>query len=209
MLPPGHIAASYILIKSVELTGFRISGAETLVVLAASIVLDFDLLPAQRLKINHHDLISHTPLGAFIFWLIFIFIAGNYLSFEGQLLILISLLLHLVLDEAGFWLCRLKLQGISREPQITWLYPWAKFPRRQNPGAFKLSFFKDYFQKAKANVFLEIVFVIIALTLAVYSGRERVPPPTPLSLGALETASCYLTRFFQVDNHLYDQFVLK
>lgn len=168
MLPPGHIAASYILVKSVELAGFNISGAETLLVLAASIVLDFDLLPAQRLKISHHDLISHTPLGAFVLWLIFVFIVGDYLSPTGQILILLSLLLHLLLDEAGFWLCRLKLRGISREPQITWLYPWAKFPRRKNPETFKFSFFKDYFQKAKANVFLEISLSILALLMLFY-----------------------------------------
>ena len=165
MLPPGHIAASYILVKSVELAGFKISGTEILLVLAASFILDFDLLPAQRLRINHHDLISHTPLGAFILWLIFIFIAGSYLSPTGQILILLSLLLHLLLDEAGFWLCKLKLQGISREPQITWLYPWAKFPRRKKPEFFKLSFFKDYFQKAKANVVLEITFSLIAMLM--------------------------------------------
>ncbi|MDP2927004.1 MAG: hypothetical protein Q8N65_02625 [bacterium] len=165
MLPPGHIAASYILVKSVELAGFNISGAETLVVLAASIVLDFDLLSANFLKRSHHDLISHTPLGAFILWLIFIFIVGGNLSPTGQILILLSLLLHLLLDEAGFWLYRLKLQGISREPQITWLYPRVKFPRRKDPGAFKLSFFKDYFQKAKANVFLEIILSLTALLM--------------------------------------------
>lgn len=165
MLPPGHIAASYILLKSVELAGFKISGTEILLVLAASIVLDFDLLPAQWLKKNHHDLISHTPLGAFILWLILISLYGNHLSLGGQLLILASFFFHLVLDEAGFWLCRLRLQGISREPQITWLYPLVKFPRRKNQEILKPSFLKDYFRKAKANVFSEIILSLMALLM--------------------------------------------
>ncbi|MBI4359346.1 MAG: hypothetical protein HY577_02070 [Candidatus Nealsonbacteria bacterium] len=165
MLPPGHLGATLILIKTAEAGGGRFSLTEIVLTLAASLVLDLDLLPAQWLKKNHHDLISHTPLGAFILWLILIALYGNHLSLSGQLLILASFFLHLVLDEVGFWLCRLKLQGISREPQITWLYPRVKFPRRKNQEILKPSFLKDYFQKAKANVVSEMILSLMALLM--------------------------------------------
>lgn len=166
MLPPGHIAASYILIKSVELVGFRISLPETLVVLTASIVLDFDLLAAGRLKKSHHDLFTHTPLGIFLIWLAFVLLFGADLSPAAKILVLAAFFGHLILDELGFWLCKIGLQGVSKKPQINWLYPLRKFKEnRQDPLPLNAAFLIDYWQKAKANVFLEISLSILALLM--------------------------------------------
>ncbi|MDP3093367.1 MAG: hypothetical protein Q8N16_01225 [bacterium] len=166
MLPPGHLAVSYILVKSAELAGFNVSFPETLVILAGSIILDFDIVFASFLKKSHHDLATHTPLGVFGIWLSFVLPFGSYFSTAAKVLILLCLLLHLVLDETGFWLCRLRLQEISEEPQINWLYPLTKFPDGKTVyenHPFDFSWLDDYIRKAKANVFLEIVLSLIAL----------------------------------------------
>jgi hypothetical protein len=168
MLPPGHLGASYILIRSISLFGYYLSFPETLAVLASSVILDFDLIPAAILKKSHHDLASHTPLGVLIIWLVIILLFGDYLSPAAKTLILLSLFLHLVLDELGFWLCKLKLQEISKERQINWLYPLTKSPDREiiyETHFLDFSWLGDYVRKAKANVFLEIVLSIIAVLL--------------------------------------------
>ena len=168
MLPPGHIAASYILIKSAGILGFNLSFPETLAVLASSIILDFDIIFASFLKKSHHDLASHTPFGVFVIWLVIILLFENHLSPAAKTLILVSLFLHLVLDELGFWLCKLKLQEISEEPQINWLYPLTKSPDRKTvyeKHLFDFSWLGDYARKAKANIFLEIVLSVIAILL--------------------------------------------
>lgn len=170
MLPPGHIAASYILIKSAETFGLNLSFPETLAVLASSIILDFDIIFASFLKKSHHDLASHTPLGILIIWLVIILSFGNHLSPAAKTLILLSLFFHLVLDELGFWLCKLKLQEISEERQINWLYPLTKSPDRKTvyeKHFLDFSWLGDYARKAKANIFLEIVLSVIAVLLII------------------------------------------
>ncbi|MBU4350740.1 hypothetical protein KKF47_03495 [Patescibacteria group bacterium] len=163
MLPPGHIAASYILIKSVETLGFKISLPEIMLILVASVVLDFDLIVAHRLKKSHHDLFTHTPWGVFLIWLGFILLFGANLSLATKILVLVVFFIHLFLDELGFWLCKLGFQEVSKESQINWLYPIKKFKDRQESFPLNAKFLLHYYQKAKANVFLEIVLSLIAL----------------------------------------------
>ena len=168
MLPPGHLAASYILVKSASVFGFNLSFPETLAILASSIILDFDIIFASFLKKSHHDLASHTPFGVFVIWLVIILLFENHLSPAAKTLILVSLFLHLVLDELGFWLCKLKLQEIAKEPQINWLYPLTKSPDRKivyEKHFLDFSWLEDYTGKAKANIFLEIVLSAIAILL--------------------------------------------
>ena len=168
MLPPGHLAASYILIKSASVFGFNLSFPETLAVLASSLILDFDIIFAPFLKKSHHDLASHTPLGVLVIWLVIILLFGNCLSPAAKILILLSFFLHLVLDESDFWLCKLKLQEISEERQINWLYPLTKSPDRKTvyeKHFLDFSWLGDYVRKAKTNVFLEIILIIIAVLL--------------------------------------------
>lgn len=166
MLPPGHLASTYILIRAAEGLGFRLSPLETLAVLFSGLVLDFDMVPSQLLRRHHHDLFTHTPFGSLVLWLIFVFIPGIPLSADAKVLILLSLWLHLVLDQAGYWLCRLGLPGVSQESQITWQYPRRPFPKRQKgAGRLRPSFFRDYWQKARANVAAEIFLSAFALLL--------------------------------------------
>jgi len=165
MLPPGHIAASYILIKSAEIFGFKISLPEIMLILAASIVLDFDLIAAHRLKKSHHDFFTHTPFGVLLIWLAFILLFGANLSLVAKILVLAAFFTHLFLDESGFWLCKAGFQEVSQEPQINWLYPIKEFKTRQESFPLNAKFLLYYYQKAKANVFLEIILSLIALLI--------------------------------------------
>ncbi len=163
MLPPGHIAASYILVKSAGIFGFKISLPEIMLILFASVVLDFDIIVANRLKKSHHDLFTHTPFGVFLIWLAFILLFGVNFSLTAKILVLAVFFIHLFLDELGFWFCKLGLQEVSKESQINWLYPIKEFPNRKDSIPINAKFLLHYYQKAKANVFLEIVLSLIAL----------------------------------------------
>lgn len=156
-----HLPASYILIKSANLLGYHTSFTEGFLILAAGIVLDFDLLTSRLSKKTHHDLFTHTPLGVFLIWFAFVIIFGGNLSLVGKVLILLSLLLHLLLDELNHWVYFWKTKKTDKLFEINWLYPLTKFKDR--PAAQKLtSFLCDYFREDKANVLLETAVTAIA-----------------------------------------------
>lgn len=165
MLPPGHLAASYILVKSAEIFGFKVSLPETMLILAASVVFDFDLIVANRLKKSHHELITHTPFGVFLIWLVFVLLFGNYLSIMTRVLILASLFLHLLLDEISMRFYKLGWQQQSMWVEINWLYPFKKFKDHQKPEILKFSVISDYIRNAKVNVIMEILMVILAILI--------------------------------------------
>ena len=159
-----HLPASYILIKSADLLGYHVSLTEGFLILAAGIVLDFDLLTSRFSNKTHHDLLTHTPFGVFLIWLTFIIIFGGSLSLIGKVLILLSFLLHLLLDELNHWVCFWKTKKTDKLFEINWLYPLTKFKDR--PAAQSLtSFLCDYFREDKTNVLIELTICIIALVL--------------------------------------------
>jgi hypothetical protein len=159
-----HLPASYILIKSADLLGYHASLTEGFLILAAGIVLDFDLLTSRFLKKTHHDLFTHTPFGIFLIWFGFIIIFGDNLSLTGKALILLSFLLHLLLDELNYWIYFWKTKKNDKLFEINWLYPLTKFKDR--PATQSLtSFLCDYFREDKANVLLEVILTTFALLL--------------------------------------------
>ena len=163
MLPLGHLSATYILTQINK----KLSLKEILLILFAGIILDFDIFLGIALNKSHHDLITHTPFGAIIVWLILIFIFSKSLSRPRKILILASLFLHLALDEAGYWLYSLGLQNIINQPQITWLYPLKSlFERSISSSYYSIgAFIWIYLNNAKANVLLEIILFLIALII--------------------------------------------
>lgn len=167
MLTPGHIAASYILAKSTDLIGYKLSSQEILLVIAAGYALDIDFIVGSLFSKKgdeHHKFPTHTPLFSILLWIVFIAVAGSRVRYIIKLLTLASLLLHLVLDDIGYWFYKLGLQQISSYPQINWLYPFTKF-EFSTRNANNKRVLSEYLKKAKANVLLEILLVIIALIL--------------------------------------------
>ncbi|MDD5146812.1 MAG: hypothetical protein PHN39_03710 [Candidatus Pacebacteria bacterium] len=169
----GHLAFSYILTQVTRLFGWELSGSEIALVMIAGSLIDLDLFVTFFIKkgISHRNFITHTPLGVFLIWLIFMVSLGQYFSFEADILVLMALLGHLVMDDSGYWLCRLGLQHIDNCSRISWLYP---FKRYNNIGLMKRlgdvgGFFSDkYLKVAKASNILEVLLIIIAFSLFTY-----------------------------------------
>lgn len=166
MLPFGHLGASYLLTQLAKPFKKRLFLKEILLILFAGIILDFDIFAGIALDKSHHDLVTHTPFGAVIVWLILILIFRN-ISLLAKLLTLASLLSHLVLDEIGYWFYVLNLQAVINQPQISWLYPLRPlFDRSVSSSFYSIgSFIWIYLNNAKANILLEIIFFGAALLM--------------------------------------------
>ncbi len=162
MLPFGHLGASYLLTQLAKPFKKKLLKKEILLIVFAGIILDFDIFAGMALDKSHHDLITHTPFGATIVWLILILIFRN-ISSLAKLLILASLLSHLVLDEIGYWLYCLKLQTIINQPQISWFYPLKPVFNRPISSSFYSAWI--YLNNAKVNILLEAIFFGAALLM--------------------------------------------
>lgn len=132
MLTGGHIAASYLLAETAKSFGVLLTGSETLGIIITGNIIDLDFFVGfltGKTGEAHHQNISHTPAGILLVWII-----ANLLfhpSFTVALLLLISMCIHLVLDEIGYWAYRLKFYKSPVGPQVNWLYPITPFHKRK------------------------------------------------------------------------------
>ena len=124
MLPTGHLAATYILVRAGSAISQPLSLSETILVLASGAILDLDLLGSIFLKKPHHSLLTHTPLAIFLVWTTLVLVFGPDLSLTAKILILASLLLHLFLDQLVDWEVQKKWSGLEQAAKINWLYPF-------------------------------------------------------------------------------------
>jgi hypothetical protein len=169
----GHLAFSYILTQAARLFGWELPGSEIALVMIAGSLIDLDLFVTFFIKkgMSHRNFITHTPLGAFLIWLIFMVLLGQYFSFKADILVLMALFGHLVMDDFGYWFCRWGLQQIENCSRISWLYP---FKRYNNIGIIRQlgdvrGFFSDkYLRVAKASNISEIFLIIIAFGFFIY-----------------------------------------
>lgn len=167
MLTPAHVASSYLLSQIPRLFGQPLSTDEVATVILAGNIIDLDFLFGylrNKKGDDHHNFLTHTPLFVFIVWIMGFLLFSSTFSFLAWVLILGSGLLHLVLDDTGYWFCKLGWQEISKYPQINWLYPLAPFKSRKYHGTNR-SLLKDYFQKARVNVFLEVTLIFSAIVV--------------------------------------------
>lgn len=165
MITGGHIATSYLLAEGARHLGFPLTSSEVLQMIIAGNVMDIDFLAGLvtgKTGEAHHQNITHTPLGAFLLWTILFLIFQP--SLIVSLLLLISLFLHLILDEIGYWIYRLKLYNTPTNPQINWLYPLTPFHKNKLIKGNKevLSF---YLFKAWPVALLELIFILIAIVV--------------------------------------------
>lgn len=163
MLTGGHIAASYLITESVSSFGIPLSGNEVLITIAAGNIVDFDLLIGYlngQTGEAHHQNISHTPIGIFGIWL------GINLLFHPaspfSLVLLITMFVHLLLDDIGYWAYKLKLYKLPVNPQINWLYPLTEFHKNQLMKSNRVVL-KYYFLKTWPIALIEIILIIISL----------------------------------------------
>lgn len=132
MLTPGHIAASYLIASGAKSLGFSISSSEIWQIIFAGNIMDMDFVIGQftgKTGEAHHHNITHTPLGAIlilpILWLLF------HPSISVTILCLIALLVHLILDDIGYWVYRFHFYKTPTNPQVNWLYPITPFHKNK------------------------------------------------------------------------------
>jgi hypothetical protein len=81
-----------------------------------------------------------------------------------SLLLLIALLLHLILDDIGYWAYKLKIQKFKVYPQINWLYPIRHYSNHELVKENK-EVLKIYLIKAWPISMLEGLLIFIALVV--------------------------------------------
>ncbi len=180
MLTLGHLSASYLISQIPTIYGVPLTSAEQILVVGAGYVLDLDLLIAKffvKREAYHHLLPTHTPLFIIILSIFSSILLKNVFSSAALLLSFVAMMFHLVLDDIGYWFCRLGLQKISKAPQIFWLYPYDK--RRQHyvkswqhdTDISNRGMIKSYLTNAPANVISELLLFTLAILVFLSSNR--------------------------------------
>lgn len=165
MLTSGHIASSYLLAEGMKCFGFSLTSKEVLQIIAVGNVMDLDFLVGLvngKTGEAHHQNITHTPLGAILLWGFLFFVFSAIIVYTVSLLFLISLFLHLVFDDIGYWMYKLKLYNAPANPQINWLYPLTTFHKNKIIKGNKevLNF---YLFKAWPVALLELLLILVAI----------------------------------------------
>lgn len=165
MLTGGHIAASYLLTETPKLFGIALTNKEIITIIIAGNIIDLDFLVGffnGKTGEAHHQNLTHTPFGISLLYF------GLYLlfkpSFPLSILIIISMLVHLVLDEIGFWAYKLRLIKVKVNPQINWFYPLRSFPKLKMMTNNN-EVLKFYLLKAWPIALIELILIIIALII--------------------------------------------
>jgi hypothetical protein len=133
MLTIGHIATSFLISQIPVVWGSPLTRPEIILVTLSGYVLDLDLFIAKfnlKNEASHHLLPTHTPLFVLILSIIGFVGLNNYFSQLALMLSSISMFVHLILDDIGYWFCKFGWQKESKTPQIFWFYPFDK--RRNN-----------------------------------------------------------------------------
>lgn len=166
----GHISASYLLSQTPTLWGSPLSSLGTIIVTLSGYIVDVDILFAGfvlKNRASHHLLPTHTPLFVLLVSLVGFILFGESLSRQVLILSALSMFIHLVLDDIGYWFYKLGWQLESRVPQIFWFYPFDK--RRNKFMKNKILIKSDsdainnYMSKARINLILELILGLSAL----------------------------------------------
>lgn len=169
MLTGGHIAASYLISQAAKSFEVSLTNNEILAIIIAGNIPDVDFLigfVTGKTGEAHHQNITHTPVGIFLIWLTIIFVFKT--SFILSLLLLIALLIHLVLDDIGFWAYQLKLMTTPVYPQINWFYPLTKFHKNKLMRSNK-RVLKYYFFNTRPVFLTEVSLILVALMVFLWS----------------------------------------
>ena len=170
MTTPAHIAFSYLLSQSLSLFGRYPTTSETLAIMVAGNIFDIDYIIGRFLGIkgdSHHNFITHTPIFIITIWLIGLIFFSHYFDHLIWIMILVSALIHLILDNASYWFSKLGWQQISKYPQINWFYPLTPFLKRKQQKDSR-SFIEVYLSETKINLVLEMFLTTSAILFYIY-----------------------------------------
>lgn len=163
MITGGHIAVSYLLSESTKLFGVTLTNKEVIGVIIAGNIVDIDFITgliSGKTGELHHQNVTHTPIGTILICvgINFIFNPGIILS----ILLLIVMLMHLILDDIGYWMRCLGLYMPTVHSQINWLYPLTQF-REGKLVKDNTIVLKNYLLKAWPVALIEIFLIAIAI----------------------------------------------
>lgn len=175
MLPFGHAAAGYLIAKtsSQKLTPKAI----VLIILAANI-FDLDFLVLTIFGIpggQHHYYPGHTFLMGLVYWLLIYLIFRNKFSRQVFILVVLSLLSHLVIDDFSYWL---SLAGLEKgvPSQINWLFPIIQKSLLAE-SLSNLDILRKYLIETPKLFYLELLTIVTAIVVFVHdkiSGHEKI-----------------------------------
>jgi hypothetical protein len=171
MLTFGHIATSYILGETLKGVGVPITNPELVIMVIIGNLPDIDFFAGYitgKKGEAHHQNITHTPLGVFGVWLLAIILLKPTTLIA--LAYLASILLHLVLDDFGYWLYKLKLVHMKMDPQINWLFPLRPYSSHSLIISTK-KVLKHYLFSAYPISLLELAISLIAILLFLISSH--------------------------------------
>lgn len=174
MILLGHLAGSYLLAQIPAVFGHPLPILDQTLIVIAGNILDLDLLFSKHLvktTFNHHYSPTHTIPWAILIYTIYILFFGNSFSIFTKVLILISLIFHLALDDVSYWFTKFGLEKSSPEPQIFWLFP---FDHRRDlsrvPKYIPMSsVLKNYYFNAPWTFGFELLLSFIAISIFIYN----------------------------------------
>ncbi|MBM3208932.1 hypothetical protein FJZ40_01425 [Candidatus Shapirobacteria bacterium] len=126
MLPPGHLAVSYILAKESEKKSKSLTAQGIVFIVFCGIIFDLDFFVPYLFGYPggaHHYFPTHTPLAGIVYFSVLSLMFKNKFSKKTFIVAGMAMILHLVFDDLSYWLCLLGLESNVR-PQIFWLYPF-------------------------------------------------------------------------------------
>lgn len=159
MLLTGHIAASYLIAHTAQAAGIPLTHNEILGVVLAGTIIDLDYIAGLfngKTGEAHHATLTHTPAGVLLLWtgIVFVF----HTPFVLSLILLVSMIVHLMLDDMSYWINR------ANNPQINWLYPFTPFRLNKLITSTKKTVLA-YFVRGRPVVALELLLTVAAISV--------------------------------------------
>ena len=169
MSPLGHISFTLILALLMSLLfDYHFTFSQLFLILLFSNIFDLDIVVGRILGKKgeeHHNYVTHTPVGVLIMWMFFVFVLFRDMSPVFNLTILLGMFLHLVLDETQHIFFKLKLQKKTENPQINWFFPVTK-PHDKDPTTGVKNSLNKHIREMPISSSLELIAIAALIIIA-------------------------------------------
>ena len=163
MITGGHIAASYLIAEGSKALGVPLDSNQVLGVVIAGNLPDLDFLVGLvngRKGEQHHQNITHTPIGVLLMWLVIVILFKTWSGLS--LVLLVTMIAHLFLDDLGHMAAKLGIYKRVANPQINWLYPFTPYSNHKLIMGTK-DVLRHYLVEGWSVAVLEGTLIILAL----------------------------------------------
>lgn len=164
-----HFAVTFLLVKLVEaIFGIHLTGIETVIIVIIGNILDFDYLLARVLGINgagHHGMPTHTFFGILAISLIVAVPLTFLFSPIVPILIFVSLLIHIIIDDSERFLYWTRIRNKPKQFEINWLYPFKNIEHLKENSKTP----REYVNHMGNLFYFEIFSIFSAITILLAS----------------------------------------